>query len=169
MIEDTCEGCGVRDTGFNFSHEGLCKKCNDAIMAMTPEELLRGDNGELLSKNSSEKVGAFKRWRDDLEEVEVRLPLPDGATKQTLSVKVEPTKGTLSVTVVPKGLLPMELLAVDPLFDAIKSDFIWYIDAKEIPPCVVITLEKKYVSMWGPTLCKEGGILTCWDGALGPL
>jgi hypothetical protein len=162
---DICEGCGVRDTGSNFNHEGLCKKCNEKIMGMAPEELLKGQEGQLkdLSKNSTEKSGAFKGWKDDLEEVEVRLPIPPGATKRNLVVKVDTKKSSLSVSLTGSEL--MDLLVVEPLYDAIKSDTVWFIDAKEVPPCVVISLEKKHATMWGSTLCKEGGGLSCWDGA----
>ena len=116
---------------------------------------------------------------------------------------------------------------MEPLYDTIKSDSIWYIDSKAKPPCVVITLEKHHVrarrrrcrgmacdgqqyastcvgrvrlsvdhvrmkdqralgwaagrrrvahrvccrlhqvAMWGSTLCKDGGVLNCWEGARG--
>ena len=31
-MDNFCEGCGVRNTGENFSHPGLCKSCMGAMM-----------------------------------------------------------------------------------------------------------------------------------------
>eukprot|EP00966_Prymnesium_polylepis_P044997 1042641-Prymnesium_polylepis.1 len=117
--EDFCEGCGVRDTGANFSHPGLCQRCNASIQGMSPDELLKGDKARLLFghaccaradiawlrlfsrsqgsltstlvSNSTTKQGSFSSWRDDFEEVEIRLPLPPDVTKRTISVQVRHT------------------------------------------------------------------------------
>jgi hypothetical protein len=74
---DFCEGCGVRDTGDNFNHPGLCKRCNAHIMGMDHEDLLNSKTvGEQLATNSTVKGGKFASWDDAGTEVEVRLNLP---------------------------------------------------------------------------------------------
>ena len=60
FFADLCEGCGVRDDGRNFAHEGLCKRCNASILGASTDELLsqpevagvvRLDGAQLFGEN----------------------------------------------------------------------------------------------------------------------
>lgn len=181
MIEaDICEGCGVRDQGDNFSHEGLCKRCNETIMGMPQDDLLKatsGDGklmGDVLGANSQVKSGSFKCWKDDVEEVEIRLPLPKGTTKKSLRIDLNQTACTLHVThaaLLDGKLAERELLAVEPLFDKVRGGegLVWYLEGPDVgdPETLVLQIEKVRGSAWGTTLCKDpGGALRCWEGAL---
>ena len=76
FFADLCEGCGVRDDGRNFAHEGLCRRCNASILGASTDELLShtGDASPLaekLLKNAAVRAGAFTSWSDDAGEVEI--------------------------------------------------------------------------------------------------
>jgi hypothetical protein len=165
-LEDLCEGCGVRDTGNNFAHEGLCKRCMDGIMGAPEEELLSREQGsdalaKRLASNADEKAGPLKSWKDDGGEVEVSMPLPDGVIKADLQIKT--TRETLIVLAKER-----QLLLVDPLYDTVVMDgTTWQLDAAKrdpgAPNRLLITLEKAHTgSRWGKQLCQEGGSFECW-------
>ena len=164
--EDLCEGCGVRDTGHNFAHEGLCKRCMDGIMGAPEEELLAREQGSdalarRLASNAEEKEQSMIDWKDDGGEVELAMPLPDGVAKADLRVKT--TRDKLVVMAKER-----QLLLVDPLYDAVVMDGTqWQLDAAKRAPGtsnkLLITLEKAHSgSRWGKRLCKEGGTLKGW-------
>ena len=160
MDEDVCEGCGVRDTGENFAHEGLCKKCMGTIMDTGVDTLMAGGDvlTETLAKSAEEKTGPLTDWTDDAEEVEVRLPLPTGTIKAQLTVKIAPTR--LLVT----GEDERVLLELDPLLDKVQPDGCnWSFDKGGF---CILTLEKAYATRWGSTLCAEGGTFVFWGSKL---
>ncbi len=169
MGDDFCEGCGVRDLGDNFSHPGLCKRCNDKIQGMQPEELLSTkDVGVRLAASSQTKDGSFKTWGDTGSEVEIRVPLPVDTTSSEVRVDLDVSAKRLRVRRVTGGG-EQTLLLVEPLFDRVKGgdDLVWFVERckKPEPDLLMITLEKTHPAPWGQTLCKEGGTLACWSDA----
>ena len=168
--EDWCEGCGVRDTGDNFNHPGLCKACNAQIMGMSPDELMKGSGedgelGRLLAESAGVKKGEYSAWLDDSEFVELTVPLPPAtiaAGKHNLQIVVDAKRSRLCISQLEPSLV---LLEVEPLFDAVSRDHTWYIEKQK--GWVTVTLEKQRAGPWGGTLCREGGVIECWEGARG--
>jgi len=180
-LDTICEGCGVRDTGSNFTHAGLCKVCGDKIMGMSPEELLQGDGSggdgsgpksvntaglsAKLAAISLEKTGTFQSWKDDGDEVEITLPIPEGTQKKELHVTLGAKQGRLCVIRRVPSAEEQTLLLVEPLYDEVHGGddrWSWYLDKSSL----VIALEKKFAAnRWGNTLCKQGGTLEVWSGA----
>jgi len=113
----------------------------------------------LLDKLSTKK-GTFKNWKDDRDEIELRLPLPAGTTKKDLTVSLKAK--SLAVT---RKDEPKTLLLVDPLFGSVRADeVVWYID-KGQPSHLVLTVEKAIADAWGSSFCAEGGTLEYWKAS----
>lgn len=128
------------------------------IMDVGEQELMQGGDAlsSKLAKSADDKEGPVD-WKDDAEEVELRLPLPEGTTKKMLTVKVAPQKLLIS------GEAERTLLQIDPLFDKVKPDGCnWSIDKG----FMYLSLEKAFPTRWGSTLCSATGTLTCWTSQL---
>lgn len=159
-LDNICEGCGVRNTGSNFSHAGLCKTCMGGIMGAPEEELLSDTNemAKKLAANVDEKQGPLTTWKDQGSEVEVLLPIPLGVTKKQLVVKVTRSKITVHADA-------RQLLRVDPLYDELAADeMTWLLETgKDGGVVLQISVEKAHPqTRFGKTLCKEGGAFECW-------
>lgn len=106
-----------------------------------------------------EAQGAFREWTEDAEGVELRLPVPEGASKRSLNCKATPT----ALRVTHDG---QNLLLCDPLATRIVSDeTTWYLEEG----VMIITLAKMQgvgrsdaEQMCGPSLGKPGGRFECY-------
>ena len=168
-LADLCEGCGTRDDGTNFAHEGLCKRCMASVMGASDEELPSHQGGtspltQRLTANAEVKAGRFTSWSDDGGEVEIRLKAPPAARAKELSVVVA-SRPRPTLRVVRRTAAGAEpLLFVDPLAGDVvggDDDVVWYLDGGVIH----IELKKLHAGMWGHSLCKLGGTLEAWPGA----
>ena len=168
FFADLCEGCGVRDDGRNFAHEGLCKLCNASILGASTDELLShtGDASPLaekLLKNAAVRAGAFTSWSDDAGEVEVALRLPPGTTARELDVAATSRpRPTLNIARTTAGTRE-PLLVVDPLAGDIvggADEVVWYLD----DGVAKVVLTKLHAGLWGDSLGKRGGTLEVWPG-----
>uniref|UniRef100_A0A7S2IG75 CS domain-containing protein n=1 Tax=Haptolina brevifila TaxID=156173 RepID=A0A7S2IG75_9EUKA len=163
--DNICEGCMVHNTGDNFTGPAFCKACMNAMMDVPVDDVLKGQDKvtDHLAKNADSKIGALTTWKDtDGQEVEIMLPLPQGAHKSELVVKVTPTK-----LLVRAG--DRKLLFIDPLFDRIDaSATIWCLEyAKDGSVQMQLSLSKILIgTRWGRSLCKEGGYFEYWGNSL---
>lgn len=113
------------------------------------------------SKVGAAKVGPFRDWTEDDEQVEIMLPLPQGTVKKELVVIIEAEMLNVRHTRLQKTLLRASPLA-GPV---VSEESTWYLQGDAM---LIISLAKQWRGetksdqYWGGSLAAEAGECECY-------